>query len=450
MGKLMELASKVDLSKVMKLAETVDLGEMMQVVSSMPPDKLKAMMAAVKAGGAEAPKGAPPAPNADFYGYYDRLSDEHRAVLADLRAVLETEVKPHVNAAWQSDTTPRDLLIPVMQRLNLPRHFVGEDGSRKPGTALLEGLVAAEMARVDVSVGTFFGVHAGLALQSVLHGASEAQKAEWLPRMLAFEAIGAFGLTEKWVGSGVAGGLRTTCRREGDTWVINGDKRWIGNATFADVIVVYARDEADQQVKGFLVRKGAPGMSVEKIAGKTALRIVENGAITLENVRVPESDRLPGIQGWRDVADVLRVTRAGVAWLAVGCQMGAYEAALAYLQQRRQFGRPLAAFQLIQDKAVTMLGNVTASLAMCVRLAELQDAGQMADEHASLAKVVTAARCRETVALARDALGGNGILLEHDVARFFADAEAIYSYEGTNEINTLVVGRAITGHSAFV
>ena len=251
-------------------------------------------------------------------------------------------------------------------------------------------------------------------------------------------------------GSGAAGGLRTTCRREGDAWVLSGDKRWIGNATFADVIVVYARDEADQKTKAFLVRKGTAGLTVEKIQGKIALRSVENGQITLDGVRVPESDRLQNVTDWRVVADVLRATRAGVAWQAVGCQMGAYEAALAYAQTRKQFGKPIAAFQLVQDKLVHMLGNVTASFAMCLRLSQMQDAGTMQDEHASLAKVFTAARCRETVALARDLMGGNGILLEHHVARFFADAEAIYSYEGTNEINTLVVGRAITGVSAFV
>jgi len=450
MGKMMELAKKVDLAKVMKLAETVDLGEVMTAVAAMPPDKLKAMMVALKSGGDAAPQGEPPAPNGDFYGFADVLTDEERAVLARVRTFMEETVRPNINAAWQADTTPREMLVKGFQDLGLIGFIFNEDGMRTPRASLREGFLTAEMARVDVSTATFFGVHAGLALWSVVLGASDEQKAEWLPRMLSMEVIGAFGLTEKYVGSGAAGGLRTKCRREGDTWVIDGEKKWIGNATFADFVVIYARDEADQKTKAFIVRKGTPGFSVEKIEGKTALRAVENGAITLDGCRVPESDRLPKVTEWRVVADILRATRAGVAWQGVGCQIGAYETALAYTQTRRQFGRPIASFQMMQDKLVHMLGNTTASFGMCVRLSQMQDAGTMEDEHASLAKVFTAARCRETVALARETLGGNGILLEHHVARFFADTEAIYSYEGTNEINTLVVGRAITGHSAFV
>jgi glutaryl-CoA dehydrogenase len=268
--------------------------------------------------------------------------------------------------------------------------------------------------------------------------------------MARFEKIGAFGLTEPEVGSGAARGLKTTARREGDDWVLDGQKKWIGNAPFADVTVIWAHDVADGQVKGFLVEQGTPGVSVETLGDKIALRVVQNGLISLDGARVPESHRLEKATSFRATADVLRMTRAGVAWQAVGCALGAYEIALAYAGRRHQFGRPIASFQLIQDLLVKMLGNVTASQCLLVRLAQLQDEGVMEDHHASLAKAFCTVRMRETVGWARELLGGNGILLEENVGRFVADAEAIYSYEGTREMNTLIVGRAITGHSAFL
>jgi len=252
------------------------------------------------------------------------------------------------------------------------------------------------------------------------------------------------------VGSAVAGGLTMKAKRHRDYWILNGQKKWIGNATFADVIIIWAEDEDDKQVKGFLVRKENPGMSVEKIEDKMALRIVQNGVVTLRGCQVVESDRLQKANTFKDTANVLRMTRAGVAWLAVGCARGAYEAALKYTRERKQFGKPIASFQLIQNHLVEMLSNLTAMQTMVARLSELQDEGQLTDEHASLAKVFCSLRTRDIVSKAREVMGGNGILLEYDVARFVADAEAIYSYEGTKEINTLIVGRAITGFSAFV
>jgi glutaryl-CoA dehydrogenase len=307
-----------------------------------------------------------------------------------------------------------------------------------------------EMARVDASISTFHGVHSGLAMGTIYLCGSEEQKRRWLPPMRKLETIGAFGLTEPEVGSGASGGLLTTARREGDSWVLNGQKKWIGNATFADVTVIWARDEADNQVKGFLVEKGTPGFTAEKMEGKMALRVVQNALITLRDCRVPVANRLERARSFRDTAAVLRMTRAGVAWEAVGCALGAYEHALQYAKERHQFGRPIGRFQLVQDLLVTMLGNVTASQCMVVRLSQLQDAGIMRDEHASLAKAFCTTKCRETVGLARELFGGNGILLENNVGRFVADAEAIYSYEGTREMNTLIVGRAVTGFGAFV
>jgi glutaryl-CoA dehydrogenase len=272
----------------------------------------------------------------------------------------------------------------------------------------------------------------------------------WLPAMAKMEKVGCFGLTEPEVGSGVAGGLTTTARRDGDGWVLNGQKRWIGNASFADIIVIWARDVADNQVKGFVIEKSAPGYSAEVMHNKIALRVVQNAQITLEDVRVPEENRLAKANSFADTAKVLKMTRAGVAWIATGCALGAFEHALAYAKRRKQFGKEIARFQLVQDQLVRMLSGVTSSMTMCHRLSQLQDEGRYTEEQASIAKAFTTVSCRQTVGLARELLGGNGILLEEQVGRFVADAEAIYSYEGTREINTLIVGRAITGVGAFV
>jgi glutaryl-CoA dehydrogenase len=452
MGKLMALAGKMDLDKVAKLAETIDLGELIGLVSKMDAGQLQQMTHMLKGAAKQndAPPRELPAPDGDFYDFYSLLTDEQRGAALRLRAFMEEEVRPVINDWWQRDETPREMLVAGFQKLGLIEHIFDKDGNRTPHASLMEGIFTVEMARVDVSTATFFGVHAGLALWSIVMGADEQQKKRWLPDMLTMDTIGCFGLTEPDVGSAAAGGLTTTCTREGDEWVLSGQKKWIGNALFADLIVIFARDTADGKVKGFVVTPDNPGFAVEKIEGKIALRAVENGLITLTDCRVPESDRLQQVTGWRVVADILRATRAGVAWQGAGCARGAYERALAYTQQREQFGRPVASFQLVQQHLVNMLARVTSSMALCMRLSQMQDQGVMLDEHASLAKVYTAKACREAVALAREVLGGNGILLEYEVARYFCDTEAIYSYEGTNEINSLVVGRAITGISAFV
>jgi glutaryl-CoA dehydrogenase len=384
----------------------------------------------------------------DFYDIAALLSDDDHEIVGRVRAFGEEVVAPIINEYWARAEFPFQL-IPQMASLGIAG--LSYAGYGCPGKSpTLDGFIAMELARVDSSIATFFGVHGGLAMGSIYLCGSEEQKQQWLPPMQRMEKIGAFGLTEPEVGSGVAGGLTTTARRDGDSWVLNGQKKWIGNATFADVTVIWARDEADNQVKGFLVQKGTPGFTAEKMEGKMALRVVQNALITLQDCRVSEANRLQNARTFKDTASVLRMTRGFVAWQAVGCAMGAYEHALAYALRRQQFGRPIGRFQLVQDLLVQMLGNVTASLCMVVRLSQLQEAGAMREEHASLAKAFCTTKARETVGLARELLGGNGILLENNVGRFVADAEAIYSYEGTREINTLVVGRAITGLSAFV
>ena len=387
-------------------------------------------------------------PTTDFYGLEGLLDDDEREVLLRMRAFLAREVAPIITDHWVRATFPIEIIPGLAALGTAGLAFDGPGGGKR--RFLLDGMLAMEMARVDPSIATFHGVHSGLAMGSIQLCGSDEQKERWLPAMARWEKIGAFGLTEPDAGSGAAGGLTTTATRDGDDWVLNGEKKWIGNATFADLTIIWARDTVSDEVLGFVVENDTPGFTTEAIGDKIALRVVQNAHISLDGVRVPEADRLQHASSFADTSRVLLMTRAGVAWMAVGCALGAYEHALAYAGEREQFGQKIAGFQLIQDLLVQMLGNTTASATLCVQLSRLQDAGRATDAQASLAKAFCTVRMRETVGYARELLGGNGILLEHQVGRFVADAEAIYSYEGTREINTLIVGREITGIGAFV
>jgi len=384
----------------------------------------------------------------DFYDFESQLTDAEREALAGLRVWLETDVKPLVNDHWDRAEFPHDIL-PAFHR-----HPVfgmqWDETKRFENSAVYRGWVALELARVDASIATYVGVQNGLALGAVAVCGSPEQRAEWLPKLASGEVIGAFGLTEPLSGSDSAQGLRTTATRAGDEWILNGAKRWIGNATFSDITVIWAKDTADGQVKGFIVPTSTPGYTATKIERKQALRIVQNADIVLEDVRVPEALRLQNANSFRDTAAVLRLTRAEVAWAAVGVAVGAYESALAYAKERVQFGKPIASHQLVQQHLAAMIGDITASIALCTRVSAMLDEGTQKDEHAALAKAFATARMRDTVARAREVMGGNGIVLDYDVTRFFNDAEALYSYEGTREMNTLIVGRALTGIAAFV
>jgi glutaryl-CoA dehydrogenase len=385
-----------------------------------------------------------PYADGDFFAFEQLLSGKEQDRLAEVRDFLAREVRPIAVDCWNRGEFPADL-VPKLAGLDLVSPV-----RRQGYSNLFAGMLHAEVTRADASIATFLGVHDGLFTGSIELLASQEQKDAWLPDIYSLKKIGAFGLTEPLGGSDVAGGTRTTARKDGGNWILNGAKRWIGNATFSDWVVVYARDVADNQVKGFMVDTTLDGFSATKIENKISLRTVQNADIVLADVVVPERFKLANANSFRDVNKVLKATRLSVAWQAVGLQLAAFDVARRYAVERHQFGRPLASFQLIQDQLVRILGNTVSSTGMMVRLSQLEDEGAARDEQSALAKAFATARMRDSVALGRSILGGNGIVTDFEMAKIFADAEAIYSYEGTAEINTLVTGRAITGISAIV
>jgi glutaryl-CoA dehydrogenase len=382
----------------------------------------------------------------DFFRIRDQLTTQERDYLDTVRAFVDDEVLPVINDYWERAEFP----WPLVRRMG-ELGIVG-DGIRGYGcpemSPIATGLIHMELNRGDGSLGTFLGVQAGLAMQSIALLGSEEQKQRWLPGMARLEKIGAFALTEPTHGSDSVA-LESPARRDGDEWVIDGVKKWIGNGTIADVVVVWARDSADGQVKGFLVEKGTPGYDARRIEGKGSLRAVWQAEITLTGVRVPETNRLPHANSFRDTARVLAGTRNAVAWGALGHAVAAYEIAAAYCAERTQFGKPLVSFQIVQDKLVKMLAEVCSMQLYCLRLGRLIEEGNLTDTIAAIAKMNNTRKAREVAATARDLLGGNGILLDYHVMRHMADIEALHTYEGTETIQTLIVGRDITGVGAF-
>ena len=382
----------------------------------------------------------------DYFLLKGDLSAEERDYLERTRRFVHEEVLPQINGFWERAEVPLDLC----RRLGeLGLIGDGLEGYGCPSmSATAAGLIAMELNRGDGSVGTFCGVQGGLAMRSIhMHG-SEEQKQRWLPAMARCEKLGAFALTEPGHGSDSVS-LETEARRDGDEYVINGAKRWIGNGSMADVVVLWARDTEDMQVKGFLIEKGTPGYDGRPIASKGALRALWQADIDLTDVRVPAENRLPGANSFADTAKVLKATRASCAWSALGHAVAGYDAALNYATQRTQFGKPLARFQIVQEKLVRMLTEITAMQLYCQRIGELDDTDAISDTIAALGKLNNTVKAREVLAEARNLLGGNGILLENHVIRHFTDIEAIYTFEGTETIQTLLVGRDITGLSAF-
>jgi glutaryl-CoA dehydrogenase len=388
----------------------------------------------------------------DYYLLDELLDDEARAVRDRVRKFVDTELLPVINDYWDRAEFPFPLVARIAE-LGIIGSTIS--GYECPGLSrLAAGMVTLEMSRGDGSVNTFIGVQSGLAMGSIALLGSEEQKQRWLPAMAALDKIGAFGLTEPEHGSDSVA-LETSARRDGDQWVLNGAKRWIGNASIADVIVVWARDTDDGRVKAFVVEKQPDGSypdgySTELITGKMGKRAVWQPDVLLSDVRVPADNKLAGAHSFRDATRVLTATRGGAAWESLGHAVAAYEIALDYAKQRQQFGRPIASFQLVQHKLATMLAEITSMQLYCVRMAQLQEQGRFTGPMASLAKMNHAQKARQVCLDARDILGGNGLLISHHIARHLTDMEVVHTYEGTDSIQALIVGRDVTGISAFV
>ncbi|XP_022746183.1 acyl-coenzyme A oxidase 4, peroxisomal-like isoform X1 [Durio zibethinus] len=386
----------------------------------------------------------------DYYQFDDLLSLEEQAIRKKVRECMEKEVAPVMAELIcifpLSIGRRQSFHSKLFQNLVL---FILLVGYGCPGLSLTGSAIAiAEVARVDASISTFFLVHSSLAMLTIALCGSEEQKQKYLPSLAQLKTIACWALTEPDYGSD-ANSLKTIATKVEGGWILEGQKRWIGNSTFADVLVIFSRNSTTNQINGYIVKKDSPGLTATKMANKIGLRIVQNGDILLKKVFVPDEDRLPGVNSFQDTSKVLAVSRVIVAWQSVGISMGVYDMCHRYLKERKQFGAPLAAFQINQQKLARMLGNVQAMTLVGWRLCKLYEKGKMTPGHASLGKSWISLKARETVALGRELLGGNGILADFLVAKAFCDLEPIYTFEGTYDINSLVTGREITGFASF-
>ena len=386
---------------------------------------------------------APPFADADLMYVADLLPPAERTRYLEIRDFLQSRVRAQSIEYWNREEFPFGLLA------ELGKHGLG--GLQTDGTStLFKGLMYVEVARADVSLSALVGIHNELIVGMIDALGSDEQKQRWLPGLTAFTQLGAFALTEPEHGSDIAGGLATTARLEDGEWVIDGAKRWIGAGTIADFALVWARDTADQQITGFIVETDRPGYTATKISNKIGLRIMQNADIQLDSVRIPETNMLPGATDFTKANQLLRDSRAWVGWQAAGIQLAAFDVARSYSLQRRQFGKELARFQLIQQQLAEILGNASASLALMAQLARIQEEGRLEMAQAAMAKATTTRLARASVAMGRSLLGGNGISSDFEMGKLFGDAEILYTYEGSYEINSLIVARAVTGKSAFV
>lgn len=385
----------------------------------------------------------PPFADADLMYIVDLLPAGERARYFEVREFLQSRVRAQSIDYWNREEFPFGLLAEMGK--------FGLGGLQTDGTSkLFKGLIYVEVARADVSLSALVGIHNELIVGMIEELGSAEQKERWLPGLTAFTQLGAFALTEPEHGSDIAGGLETWATRDGEEWVINGAKRWIGTATIADFALVWARDGADQHIKGFIVETDRPGYTATKIANKIGLRIMQNADITLDNVRIPKANLLPGATDFSKANELLRDSRAWVGWQGAGIQLAAFDVARSYSLERKQFGKELARFQLIQQQLAEILGNASASLALMAQLAKIQQDGKLEMAQAAMAKATTTRLARASVAMGRSLLGGNGISTDFEMGKIFGDAEILYTYEGSYEINSLIVARAVTGKSAFV
>lgn len=381
----------------------------------------------------------------DYYRLDDLLSDEQKMTRDTVREWVEERVLPVIARHYQAGTFPLDL-VPEMARMGL----LGATLPEKYGCAgmdqIASGLIMQELERGDSAMRSFASVQSSLVMFPIFTYGSEAQKSKWLPRLASGEAIGCFGLTEPDAGSD-PGSMKTRAVLHGDTWVLSGAKMWITNGTLAHVAVVWAR--TDEGIRGFLVEKGTPGFSAPEMKGKLSLRASVTSELVFEECPVPDENRLPSAQGLRAPLSCLNQARYGIAWGAVGSAAACYDEALRYAKERIMFDGPIARFQLVQDKLVWMLNEITKAQLLVWRLGAMKDAGTLKHTQVSLAKMNCVAMARECARMARDIEGANGILDEYCAMRHMLNLESVYTYEGTHDIHKLVVGADITGFEAF-
>ncbi len=382
----------------------------------------------------------------DFIDVGSLLSEEEKEVRDRVRSFVDREVIPKAAEYWDKAEFPFDL-SPGLGELGVMGGSLGTEYGCAGWNDVAYGLAIAEIARGSGSLSTFLHVQSGLAMATIHTLGSEDQKQRWLPAMAKCEKIGCFGLTEPDAGSD-PGSLATTAVEKDGGYVLNGEKRWIGNASFADVAVIWARTE-DDRITCFLVEGDNPGFNAEVLPRKGAQRAAWQTHITLEDCHIPAEARLPEANGLGSTLSVLTHSRYGVGWDGLGQAMDCYEVALAYTKEREQFGQPIASFQLVQAKLVEMVNEVSLSQLLSIHMGRMKDRGELDPATVSMFKMNNVAKARRIAALARDVLGGNGILLDYRVMEHMADIEGVYSYEGTNDVNTLIVGQAITGHRAF-
>ncbi len=387
----------------------------------------------------------------DYFLLDADLTDDQRSLRDRVRTFGRESVLPVINDAWERAEFPEELL-PGLAGLGVVGTFI--QGYGCPGLSRHEaGLVAREMGRIDGSVNTFLGVHSNLCMGSLYMLGNEEQRNRWLPAMAKLEKTGAFALSEPDHGSDSVS-LETSARRDGNEWILNGHKRWIGNGHAADVIVVYARDEADGEVKAFVVEKQADGTYPSGyhptvIQGKIGKRAILQADIVIEDLRIPEENRLENCESFAGVNRVLKATRGGASWEALGHGMAAFEIAANYALEREQFGAQIGGYQLVQERLATMLSDLVSMQLMCNRMAELQERDELTMPMSSLVKMTTSRKALDMTRTARDIVAGNGLLLERHIGRHLTDMEVVSTYEGTDSMQALIVGRDITGLSAF-
>ena len=374
------------------------------------------------------------------------LSDEEKRVRDRVREFVDREVIPVAADYWDRAQFPFGLL-PGLGELGLMGGTLLEEYGCAGGNTVAYGFAIAELARGSGSLATFLHVQSGLAMTAIHELGSEEQKRRWLPPMARCEKIGCFGLTEPGAGSD-PGSLSTTAVEKEGGYILSGEKKWIGNASFSDVAVIWARTD-EGKISGFLVETENPGFHADVLPRKASQRAAWQTQIKLEDCHVPEGARLPKAEGLGSTLSILTHSRYGVGWDGLGQAADCYEIALAYAKEREQFGRPIASFQLVQQKLVEMVNEISLSQLLSIHVGRLKDAGGLDPATVSMFKMNNVAKARQIAATARDVLGGNGILLDYRVMEHMADIEGVYTYEGTNDVNTLIVGQAITGHRAF-